>query len=230
MSLFSRFLPAMFGLDVSAAERRLFVLLRLGGLCICSPVSLASRLYDSSVHCTEHLIRSIVKCESFELDSHFECVSFHRANHRQQMSVIFNDEFCQLLPLFNSLQQQAILRAKDSNISSWFLVLPLARSQFDLSAQDFRDGLALRYKKPLLSVSCVCDGCGAQFSIEHALDCRFGGLVSRRHNEVRDAFGDLASLIWSPVTKEPIVHDSSDGADPLIADLCIRGAWEPQTE
>ena len=46
----------------------------------------------------------------------------------------------------------AILQAKDSNISSWLSVLPLARSQFDLSAQEFTDGLALRYKKLLLSV------------------------------------------------------------------------------
>ena len=59
------------------------------------------------------------------------------------MSVVFDDEFGQLLPLFDSLQQRAILWAKDSNISSWLLVLPLARSQFDLSAQEFRDGLAL---------------------------------------------------------------------------------------
>ena len=81
--------------------------------------------------------------ESFELDSHFACVSFHRANHRQQMSVIFNDEFCQLLPLFDSLQQWAILQAKDGNISSWLSVLPLARSHFDFSAKEFRDGLAL---------------------------------------------------------------------------------------
>ena len=109
----------------------------------------------------------------------------------------------------------AILQAKDSNISSWLSVLPLARSQFDLSAQEFTDGLALRYKKLLLSVPFVCDSCGAQFSIEHALDCRLGGLVSRRHNEVRDAFGDLASLIWSPITKKPIVRNSSDGADAL---------------
>ena len=94
------------------------------------------------------------------------------------------------------MQQRAILRAKGSNISSWLSVLPLARSQFDLSAQEFRDGLALRYKKPLLSLPSVCDGCGAPFSIEHALDCRFGGLVTLRHNEVRDAFGDLASLVW----------------------------------
>jgi len=73
----------------------------------------------------------------------------------------------------------------------------------------------------------VCDGCRASFSIEHALDCHFGGLVSHRHNEVRDAFGDLASLVWSPVMKEPIVCDNSAGADILITDLCVRGVWEP---
>jgi len=221
----------MFGLEVSAAERHLFALpLQLGGLGICNPVSLAFHLYDSSVHCSEHLIRSIVRFEGFELDSHFDCVSRHKVNHRQQMNTIFNDEFCQLLPLFDTLQQWAILWAKDGNISSWLSVLPLARSQFDLSVQEFQDGLALQYKKPLLSVLSVCDGCGAQFSIEHALDCHFRGLVSHRHKEVRDVFGDLASLISSPVTKKPIVRDSSEGADALIADLCVRGAWEPQTE
>ena len=26
------------------------------------------------------------------------------------------------------------------------------------------------------------------------------------------------------------MRDSSNGADALIADLCVRGAWEPQTE
>ena len=69
-----------------------------------------------------------------------------------------------------------------------------------------------------------------EFSIEHALDCRFGGLVTRRHNEVRDALGDLASLVWAPVVKELVVHDESAGADTLIADLCVRRVWEPQTE
>ena len=103
--------------------------------------------------------------------------------------------------------------------------MPLASSQFDLSAQEFRDGLALRYRKPLLPLPAVCDGCGAPFSTEHALDGRFGGLVTRRHNEVRDAFGDLASLVWSPVVKEPIVHDGSADANTLIADLCVHGVW-----
>ena len=64
-------------------------------------------------------------------------------------------------------------------------------------------------------------------ALSTTLDCYFGGLVSHRHNEVCHAFGDLASVVWSPVTKESIVCDSVDGADTLIADLWVRGVWEP---
>ena len=192
-------------------------------------MSLASHLFDSSVRGTEHLVRSIVGLEIFELDSHFDRVSSNKLHYRHQLNTVFDDEFSRLLALFDPMQQRAILRARDGNISSWLSVLPLARSQFDLSAQEFRDGLALRYRKPLLSLPSVCDGCGAPFSVDHALDCRFGGLVTRRHNEVRDAFGDLASLVWSPVVKEPIVCDGSGSADSLIADLCVGfGSHRPR--
>ena len=108
--------------------------------------------------------------------------------------------------------------------------MPLARSQFDLSAQEFRNGLAVHYKKPLLSLSSVCDRCRAPFSIEHALDCCFGGLVTLRHNEVHDALVTLLPWYWSPVVEEPVMHDGSAGANTSIADLCVRGISEPQTE
>ena len=111
------------------------------------------------------------------------------------------------------MQQWAILQAKYSNISSWLSVLPLARSQFNLSAQEYRDGLALLYKKPLLSLPSLCDGCEAPFSIEHVHDCCFGGLVTCRRNEVQDAFGNLGFLVWAPVVKESFVPDESADAD-----------------
>ena len=75
LSLFSHFLLAMFGVEVSAVKRRLFAFpLWLGRLGISNPVSLASHLFTSSVRATEHLVRSIVGFETFELDSHFDHV------------------------------------------------------------------------------------------------------------------------------------------------------------
>ena len=74
------------------------------------------------------------------------------------------------------------------------------------------------------------DGCGASFSIGHDLDCCFGGLVTCRHNKIGDAFVNLASLVQSPVVKEPNVCDGSAGADILIADFCIHATQRPQIE
>ena len=103
-------------------------------------------------------------------------------------------------------------------------MLPLRHDQFDLSAQEFQDALALCYRKPLLGLPANCDGCGSSFTIEHALDCRFVGLVTRRHNEVWDAIGNLASLVWGQVSREPIVCEATAGSqDILVVDLAVRG-------
>ena len=65
--------------------------------------------------------------------------------------------------------------------------------------------------------------------INHAPDCHFGNLVTRRHNKVHDAFRDLSSLVWGPVHHEPIVQETTDdGYSILKTDLAVRGVWQPQ--
>ena len=70
------------------------------------------------------------------------------------------------------------------------------------------------------------------FNLQHARDCKKGGLVTLRHNEVRDALGDIASMAYKDVVREPIVREANDslGMPALIADLGVRGVWQPQTE
>ena len=68
-----------------------------------------------------------------------------------------------------------------------------------------------------------CDSCDAEFIIEHALDCRFGGLVSHCHYEICDAIGDLASYVWGNVLCESVVCDRSTlSNDALVTNLCVR--------
>ena len=52
-----------------------------------------------------------------------------------------------------------------------------------------------------------CDDRHGFFSMEHALDSRFVGLVGCHHNEARDAIGDLDSLVC--MVHEPVVCDQS---------------------
>ena len=76
--------------------------------------------------------------------------------------------------------------------------------------------------EPLTQMFQSCDGCSGDLSIEHALSCRFGGLVIHRHNKVRDTINDLTSFVWGNVICEPVVFEqcvSTDGA--LVTDLCV---------
>ena len=135
-----------------------------------------------------------------------------------------------LLPGLPSLTSRTVQWAVDSHTSGWLNVLPLAQHHFDLSAQQFRDALSLRYHRPLSLMPASCDGCGGDFSLTHALDCCKGGLVTQRHNEARDALGDLAALGYREVVCEPIVCDGDNDSPALIADLGVRGVWIPQGE
>ena len=53
-----------------------------------------------------------------------------------------------------------------------------------------------------------CDRCQAQFSISHALDCKKGGLVTARHNELLDGVADLAGKSFNPshVRDDPLIY------------------------
>ena len=117
--------------------------------------------------------------------------------------------FADVIVQLDTMQQRGVNRVKNEKMSSWLNVVPTAKHEFDLSEQEFRDALAIRYRKPLLGIPPYCDGCSAPFDLTHALSCRKGGLVTQCHNEVRDAFGDLASLAWNQVMKEPVVKEAS---------------------
>ena len=90
-------------------------------------------------------------------------------------------------------QVRAVKRINEGSLSSWLTALPIAAENFDLSELEFRDALSVRYNKNLIASPTFCDGCQSQFSLRRAFACKKGGLLTLRHNETRDAVGELAS-------------------------------------
>jgi len=120
------FLPTIFGMEISTAERDLFALpLQFGGLGMGNPVSMASCLFDSSVCGTVTLAYSIVGAATFKLDAHLETVSEARTYHHKCMDNIYTNDIDKLLSSFDPSQQHAILRAREHYISSWLSVMPI---------------------------------------------------------------------------------------------------------
>jgi len=108
-----------------------------------------------------------------------------------------------------------------------------------LGRREWRDGWAVRYGKEPKDLPAQCDApaCRKPYSIEHALNCKHGGLVIRRHNEVRDELGLLCKLGYAQVGKEPIIkagdptkpHDDED-REGRRGDLVVRGVIASQTD
>ena len=72
-----------------------------------------------------------------------------------------------------------------------------------------------RYGLALLDLPKCCDGCGAKFTIKHALACKKGDIVVSRHNKVKaETGGD--SLGSNRVRNESKIITCRDTSDTRI--------------
>jgi len=109
----------------------------------------------------------------------------------------------------------------------------------------------LRYARVPSNLPTSCDSCGEskKFNVNHALDCKKGGLVTARHNGSRDELRDLLAQLFSPsrIRCEPMINpapmrangtkthvpsasSSSSFLNADRGDLLIRGFWEGSTD
>ena len=91
---------------------------------------------------------------------------------------------------------------------AWLTVLLYTVNGTELGAQEWRDTLFLRYGLDPPDLPTYYDGYEARFTISHALDCKKGGLVTARHNELRDGVADLSGKAFTPshVCNDPLIY------------------------
>ena len=106
-------------------------------------------------------------------------------------------------PVLHVRQQQ-----RATKTGAWLIVQPSTVNGTDLGAQEWCDALFMRYGLETLDLPTHCDGCQSKFSISHALECKKGGLVTERHNELRDRVSDLAGKAFTPshVRDDPLIY------------------------
>jgi hypothetical protein len=85
-----------------------------------------------------------------------------------------------------------------------------------------------------------CNGCNSDFSVGHAHQCKKGGLVTRRHDEINYDLANLMELAFkkSTIRAEPRIFNGSSAAtsnnnpSPIVdasgerGDLLVHGFWE----
>ena len=223
--LMKKFLPAI--LATSSISSCLPA--RKGGLGVSNPTSFADEFHNTSREAVTVLYEAIVDQHGFSHEDHRKQISRSRKKHHR----IMEEKHDELLELLNELpadQVRAVKRIDEGSLTAWLTVLPIAAENFDLSEVEFRDALNVRYNKNLNASPTFCDGCQSPFTLRHALACKKGGLLTLRHNEIRDAVGDLAALVWKDVQREPVIreYNPQDETPALIADLFYRGVYVRQ--
>ena len=76
---------------------------------------------------------------------------------------------------------------------AWLSAVPHLLNGTELSREEFRDNLRLRYRLMPQDVPATCNGCGKIFLIEHALSCPKGGLDLARHDDTAKEWGALGA-------------------------------------
>ena len=195
------FVPAMFeGLGKGVPERGVTRLpVKLAGLALPDPSQIAPENWTASCVITGHLVAALRGQVEFQTADHSACLREGRA------AVWIRGQRRAEEALMAALEWAPVLHARRlrraTKTGACLTVHPSTVNVTELGAQEWRDAFFLRYVLEPPDILTHCDGCQAKFSIRHALDCKKGGLVTSRHNELRDRVADLASKAFTPIPR-----------------------------
>jgi len=142
----------------------------------------------NSVYVSEPLVR-LVKHQGFELNP----VELSTEIKKLRVDVDAENDARNKLKLERILEaapeelKLALKAASEKGASSWVTAAPSYDHGTVLHKGEFTDAICIRYGWPLPNLPLKC-ACGTAFDIQHALDCKLGGLRTIQHNEVRDVW------------------------------------------
>ena len=200
-SIRHKFIPALTGGHIiNDKERQLLSLPpRLGGLGINIFSQIADSEYNNSKSVTVDLQEQITGMQINQ-----EKKTRSQIKHVRQMNQ--KDKFDSILAEMSQHDGRRAQENCQKGVSNWLTSLPLKNHGFDLTKQEFRDAIKLRYGWALdrTPMTCVC---GSKFDVNHALSCKRGGFVTLRHNEVRNITANLLNEVCNDVKIEPMLAE-----------------------
>ena len=228
------FIPAITeGHICSSNERSLLSLpVRMGGLGIPQFSKICESEFKNSTSCSEQLINNIKnQLSEYKIDKKVEKERVIRAS-KEKIDFQTN-----LLEQIRCSMNKEELRANDlaqlKGGSSWLTALPLKEEGYYLSKREFFDAIKLRYRWNLSRLPLNCE-CGKMFDTVHAMDCKKGGFVSKRHDKVRNTLAKMMDTVAYDVRIEPQLQPlsgeilnlgSANREDEARLDISARGFW-----
>ena len=229
-----KFIPAITeGHILSSDDRKLLSLpVRMGGMGIPIFTESCIREYSNSLDTTKALRENIIaQVKSYHCNKKFEKEITAKIISAKQK--YHEDILSDLRTRMNKDQIRGNDVAQMKGASAWLNSLPLKDEGYRLSKREFFDAIALRYRWMVKRLPTNC-ACSQKFNIDHAMQCKTGGYIHRRHDQLRDLFADLIDEVSNEVEVEPELQPLSgeslpNGAnrnDEARSDIATRGFWQ----
>ncbi len=179
---------------------------RHAGLGIPDPTKSGEEQMEASKAITSTLTNSLLAGSPFDFQLYRQEASNTRSKLKSERDAAHAAALKAQTASLSRKEQRLFQRAGQTGI--WLTMAPNSMNGTDLSAEEFRDNLCLRYGIDPPKLPSKCDGCGVPFTLEHALCCSKGGHPIIRHNDLCKEWHALCAQALTPsaVTDEPLIH------------------------
>ena len=157
-------------------------------------------------------------------------------NLKNQRITQFEDKALQLEDKLPNTMKRAVTLAKGKGASNSLNVLPLEEEGYVLNKEEFQGALYLRHNMPIKGLPSRCP-CQQPFNPIHAMNCKKGGFIHMRHNDLRDLEARLLSEVCKDVrcnqatasvlTGEALSLSTAISEDSGCLDIKARGFYQP---
>ena len=166
---------------------------------------------NASVEMTEHLVEILVDAEiEFDVGEHLMAAQNVRRAEKERKA----DEGSRILEaeVVKAGEARAGVLKRAPLNGRWLNMRPSLDNGTALSKNEFVDAARLRLGLPLENLPKKCDGCGCDFDGEHGKNCKTGGLIIQRHDELKKELGFLLSSALNPsaIRDEPEIYFSQN--------------------
>lgn len=205
----NKFIPALFGDNISPNDRELFALpIKKGGMGLRIVSETADGSYNNSSKITGPLKQRIIN-QTNELPSP-EDVCAARTETMTTWKEATNEKQSSLIERQTPIIKRNLEELSQPGASSWLGALPLSDQGFNLNKNEFQDALNLRYDKKLKNLPSTCP-CNQPFTVTHAMNCHREGFINKRHDKIRNFEAQLLKKVCSDVQVEPPLQPVPSG-------------------
>ena len=232
-----KLIPSLFGIDSTypfIPERYVLSLpTREGGLGIPLLYEQASQQFDGSKLITKHHVKAIINQKKDIIPDDNCDMKQLKNQHTQNVKNIIKQQITDIKTRLPYDTLRYFDQAREKGASSWLNALPLSEQGFDLTKTEFRDALCLTYNLKLNGLPSFCP-CRNQFNVTHALSCKKGGFVSKRHDNIKDTLTILLDKVCHVMSEPPLIpieHEqfklkSANTANEARLDIKASDFWQ----